>query len=177
MKSVFSKRRARTGQALIETVIALVALLAVFGALIELSRLGRARTEALMEARRLAGQNALADTYASPNPGPRFIYQWNEGGDGRSYSADDVAWTAQSQPIRDSLLAPAHPDELSQRVPGNALSNVQDIDSVVDGFDLVQGWQASERMELLPVVRQLLYSEDHIRITAEAWLTWAREVP
>ena len=168
--------RRMAGQALIETVVALVALLAVFAALVELSRLGRARTEALMQARGEAGRNALADGYTRPNPGPRFISQWSEGGDQRSYSADDVAWLAAGS-IGGTLLAPVHPDELAARVPGNALSNLRDLDPVVDGFDLVQGWEAAPEVELLPVVRRLLYDEDRIRITAEAWLTWAREVP
>lgn len=173
----FQNFRATRGQALIETVIALVALLAVFAALVELARLGRARTEALMQARREAGEHALAPAYSQPNPEARFIYQWGEGGDDRSYSADDTVWTAVSDPVYDALLAPAHPGDLAMRVPGNALSNLQDLDPVVEGFDFVKGWNAASTIELLPVTRRLLYDEEHIRITAEAWLTWAREVP
>ena len=170
-------RTTRSGQALIETVIALVALLAVVAALVELSRLGRLRTEALMEARREAGEQAMSPGYTRPNPDPRFIYQWSEGGDNRSYSADDVAWTASSQPVSDGLLAPAHPGDLATRVPGNRLSELQSLDPVVQGFDLVRGDETSPELELLPVVRRLLYDRDSIRIDAEAWMTWTQEIP
>lgn len=167
----------RSGQALIETVIALVALLAVFAALVQLSRLGRARTVALMEAREEAGRNALSAAYAQPTPTPTFIYDWEKGGDNRSHSADDVSRAALSQTVATGLLAPAHPHDLADRLPGNALSGLQGLDPVVAGFDFVHGRVQSERIELLPVVRRLLYDEEDIRITSDAWLTWAREVP
>lgn len=165
------------GQALIETLLALVALMAIAAALVQLSRLGRARTEALMEARREAGQNALSDTYAQPNPAPTFIYNWDVGGDERSHSADDTARNALSQTVDNGLLAPAHPDDLSARLPGNALSALQGLSPVVNGFDLVHGRVQSDRIELLPVVRHLLYDAEDIRITSDAWLTWTREIP
>ena len=168
---------ATRGQALIETLLALVALMAIAAALVQLSRLGRARTEALMEARREAGQNALSDTYAQPNPAPTFIYNWDVGGDERTHSADDTARNALSQTVDSGLLAPAHPDDLSARLPGNALSALQGLRPVVSGFDLVHGRVQSDRIELLPVVRHLLYDAEEIRITSDAWLTWTREIP
>jgi hypothetical protein len=48
---------------------------------------------------------------------------------------------------------------------------------VVSGFDLVHGRVQSDRIELLPVVRHLLYDAEEIRITSDAWLTWTREIP
>jgi hypothetical protein len=167
----------RSGQALIETDLALVALMAiVFAALVQLSRLGRARTEALMEARREAGQNALSDTYAQPNPAPTFIYNWDVGGDERSHSADDTARNALSQTVDNGLLAPAHPDDLSDACRAMP-SPPAGTRPVVMGFDLVHGREQSDRIELLPVVRRLLYDAEDIRITSDAWLTWTREIP
>ncbi len=165
------------GQALIETVIALVALLAVFAALVQVARLGRARTEAMMEARREAGQNALSAEYAQPMPDPVFIYNWEVGDDGRSYSADDTVRGALSGTVDTDLLAPAHPAALAARRPGNALSNLQGLNPVVTGFDFVHGRAQSERIDLMPVVRHLLYDAENIQITADAWLTWTQEVP
>lgn len=165
------------GQALIETVVALVALLAVFAALIQLSRLGRARTEALADARAEAGQHALYDDYTLPVPAPAFIYNWEVGDDGRSHSADDTAQESLSAAVDTGLLAPLHPEALAARLPGNALSDLQGRRPVVDAFDFVHGQVRSERMELLPVVRRLLYDADDIQITADAWLTWTQEVP
>lgn len=167
----------RSGQALIETIIALVALLAVFAALVQLSRLGRARSEALAAARAEAGRNAMSAAYAQPNPNPTFIYDWDVGGDDRSHSADDTARNALSQTVETGLLAPAHPEDLDRRLPGNVLSGLQGLDPVVMGFDFVHGREQSDRIELLPVVRRLLYDEDDIQITSDAWLTWTREVP
>lgn len=112
-----------------------------------------------------------------PVPAPAFIYNWEVGGDGRSYSADDTAQETLSTAVDTGLLAPVHPAELAARLPGNALSDLQGRRPVVDAFDLVHGQVRSERMELLPVVRRLLYDADDIQITADAWLTWMQEVP
>lgn len=167
----------RAGQALIETVIALVALMAICAALVQLSRLGRARTEALAAARLEAGQQAMRDFYTLPMPAPAFIYNWNVGGDRRSHSADDAPQLALSGTVDTGLLAPAHPDDLAARLPGNALSGLAGRRPVVSGFDFVHGRVTSERITLLPVVRHLLYDAEDVRIIADAWLTWTREVP
>ena len=177
MANYIHRMSGRRGQAMIETVVALVALLAVFGAMVQLALLGRARSEAMAEARQEAGENALATGYAAPSPEPTFIYNWDVGGDDRSHSADDFSRPALSGPAHRGLLDPMHADELAVRMPGNAFSDLRDRDPVVTGFDFVKGEAQSGAITLLPVVRRLLYNADSIRITSEAWLTWTQEVP
>lgn len=161
---------------MIELMVMLVALLAVIAGMLQIAQLSRARSAAMQEARREAGRFALADDYQLELPDPQFLYGWQVGGDGRSHSADDQAVGASAGVIEAGVLGPARPDELAARVPGNAVSDLHDIDPFVRGLDLVHGRELSDDIPLVPVVRSLLYDEESIRITADAWLTWAKGV-
>lgn len=159
---------------MIELMITLVALLAVVAGLLQIARLGRERSAAMQEARRQAGQYALSGTFALDMPGPQFLYDWRTGTDGRSHSADDEPVQAAERVVAEGLLAPARPDALAARVPGNAVSVLHDQSPLVGGFDLVHGRELTDEIPLYPVVRSLLYDAESIRITADAWLTWSR---
>ncbi len=161
---------------MIELMIALVALMAVFAGMLQIARLGQARSAALQDARREAGRFALAETYAVEMPGPQFLYGWQAGGDGRTHSADDQAVQASTRLVETGLLSPARPGDLDARVPGNAVSGLQNISPLVNGLDLVHGREQTDDIPLYPVVRHLLYDAESIRITADAWLTWTRGV-
>jgi hypothetical protein len=165
----------RRGMAIVEMVVGLVGLLAVFAGMLCIVRLGRERSVTLQEARAKAGAFAMADDYISDTPGPDFIYDWSTGNDGRKHSADDEPILGSAEPARRRILAVARPDDLDRRVPGNQLSPLN-RDSFVNSLGLVHGREDSDRVMLPPVVRHLLYDAEYVRIESDAWMVWTKDL-
>jgi len=81
-------RNREKGQAIIELVMSLVAIMAVFLGVIFAFALGKSNVENIIQCRGTADSyagNGVAGEYGSP------IVTWTEGGDGRMFTNDDVA--------------------------------------------------------------------------------------
>lgn len=174
--SAFNTSRSRSGQALVEMVVGLVAILVLVAGLLQLGQLARAHTAALMEARAEAGAFAMSPTFAQQAPAPQYLYDWSAGEDGRTHSRDDRALYALSDDVRDDVLAHAKPGPLGGYVGGNQVSAAYESEALLDSFRLVHGREESEDLPLFPVVRTLLYDAESIRLEADVWLTWARAI-
>lgn len=159
---------------MIEMVVGLVALLAIFAGLIQISRLARARTEAMNEARKKAGEYAVSAVRQSESPDPLFIYENDAGDDGRNFSADDESRPIASALAMNQLMGPLRPDALGARAPNNEITDLYHDSAPVLAFDLVHAREKSETIPLMPVVRHLLYDRENIQVTADAWMTWTR---
>ena len=170
-------RRARQGQAILELVIGLVALMAVTMGLILIGQLGRAHTQAMIDARAEAGDRALASQYVSAAPGPVFLYDWTAGPDDRTHSRDDRPVYAFGEVLRDDLVTHAKPEDLEAALPDNLLSDIRNGASALESFNLVHGHEESDPVPLLPVVRRLFYNAESIEMEADAWLGWGSGIP
>ena len=169
-------RCGKHGQALLELAIMLVAVLVIVAGLIQIGWLSLAHLDAIHEARGLAAQYAMSETYQSMLPSARWIQEWDEGRDRRRYSRDDVAVIGSSHVLRQFVLPVARPDDLRQRLPQNRISRLQYAEQPVEEFEMVRASAESRPVPLLPVVRHLLYRADTIRLESEAVLVWTRGI-
>lgn len=167
----------RSGQAIIEMVVGIVALLLVFAGLVQLGLFSHARTQMMMEAREQAAVYASSDGGVSDSL-PRYIYDWDRGRDERRHSADDepILSAYSAQGTRDRILGPARPDEVGAVLgdPANELTRAYAVDEVLRSFHLVGASERSDRIPVMPVVRKLLMGSgaDSFVVTGEAWLVW-----
>lgn len=166
----------RGGQAIVELVVGLVAILVLVAGLLQLGRLAHAHTQAMMEARAEAGTFAMSQTYATQGPAPQYLYSWSDGPDGREHSRDDKPLYALPTDVRDEVLVHAKPEDLGGAAGDNPVTEAYDSGAVMDSFQLVHGHEESEDIPLYPVVRSLLYNAESIKLEGDVWLTWARSL-
>lgn len=163
----------RSGQAIIEVVVALVVILVLTAGLLQIGSMGISHSRLMGEARREAGQKALLD--ASSFASPRFIGACTVGSDGIPYSRDDgttlgdVAW------LGVGLVDYSHPDELDQRRPDNVISIMSDSAFPEELLGLVDG-ETTTNVVLLPIVRQLIYRRESLTLQGKAWMTWTKGI-
>ena len=179
--SIFGTRHSalgssRAGQALVEMVVGLVAILAIVAGLLQIGLLAHAHTQTLMQARAEAGAFAMSPTFAQQAPAPQYLYDWSAGADGRTHSRDDKPLFALSDDVRDDVLAHAKPPALGNYVGDNPVNEAYESEALLDSFRIVHGREESEDIPLYPVVRTLLYDAESIRLEADVWLTWSRQI-
>lgn len=169
-------RDPRGGQAMLEFVIALVAILVLVAGLLQIGRLTRVQLNALNEARADAARLAMSDVYTRRIPGPQFLRDWDVGPDRARHSRDDIPRPGDPGLVRLMILAHAKPDELAARVPDNPVSGLMNRYPLIDGYALVHGRAEPRTVPLLPVMRHLIYNAEAIDIGADAWLVWTQRL-
>ncbi len=165
--------QASAGQAMIEFVVGLVAILAIAGLLFQLAQFARRHTLAMIEARERAGQAAMDDIYRLTLPGPKYIGDWQEGPDGIRYSADDTPTSANPGIVRDPFVKHVDPARLDAWVGENPIS-LLNTGPVLSNFAFVHGRAEAEPVPVLPVVRHLLYNKEVIDVEFNTWLVWTK---
>lgn len=176
MMTLRTAKRARNGQAMIEFIVGIVAVLALFAGMLQLASLTRAQTDTMVNARRAAAERAMSDPAMLSYPD--YIDSISLGADGSSYSADDepelgdpAAFTAVT--VDPSAEGPAA-WALVDAVPGNRFSALRSSGSIHD-LQLVSG---SDRrtVAVLPGVQHLLYDDDAITVESRVWMPWLRGI-
>lgn len=160
---------------MVELVVGMVALLVIFSALLLVARLGDRHTHAMIEARAEAGQYAMSDIYMLESPGPQFIYDWDEGPDGRRHSADDRPQSADPTLAATVLVNPSKPREIELLVPGNQVSALSS-GSLLSGMHLVHGLERTEELPLSALEQHLIYGAESVRVEANVWLSWTKDL-
>lgn len=168
-----SRRAARQGQALVEFVVGLVAVLALLAGLLQLASLGTAWIEAHAEARTAAARRAILD--AAPGGAvPRYLRDWEPGPDRRRHTRDDVALTGNPVPFQSVVVGAAvsgpHHREILERVPRDRITALYDGPAPASLFGLVSG-TGTRDVPTLPAVRSLLYRADRIALQETVWMT------
>lgn len=189
MKESFVKQHSRTarpgaqrsasesGQAMVELMVGLVALLALFAGLLQLGKLSTAQTDTLFNARREAGTRAMSTIAVSS--AADYIRYWEEGDDERRYSVDDTFTDADGSAFTATVTSRAVRDNsewnIMQRMPDNPIVALRDSPAPVTQFGLLEG-KDSTTVPLLPIVQHLLYDAGSIEIESKVWMPWAREI-
>ena len=162
----------RDGQALIEFIVGLVAILALTAGLLQLTTLANAQRDTLSDARQEAGQHAFLLT--GPLEAPRYIETWSPGPDDRTFSRDDVARETSQLPFQrqvvDRLGSSPADWTVMDTIPDNPMADLRTTPEPVDAFGLVVG-SAHRNVTLLPAVRHLLFSADAIDVESKVWMT------
>ena len=173
--------RCCAGQAIVEFVVGLVAVLVLVSAILQIGVLGREHTGAMADARALAGQYAMSPVYTEPTPGPYYIQDWREAADNVAYSRDDQPTAITADGVSSGLVAHARPADLAAWVPGNAVSAMQEPSAVLPGFWLVHGVSPTRTVRIdstnsIPAFRHLLYASDSIQLHGDVWMTWTKGI-
>jgi hypothetical protein len=160
------------GQAVVEFVIGIVAVLALTGFLVQWTQLTRAHRDTMTEARRQAGRLALSGILVPANPD--YIRSWYPGEDASTYSRDDYHRAGHQGEFRGVFTAPIAPSSPEATVMGRVAHNpVRDLANAgtpVNVFGLFSR-RAADDVPLLPVVRHLLYRDESIFLESEVWMT------
>ncbi len=167
----------KQGQAMIELTVALVAILTIMSGLLLIVSVGTAHTEAMMEARREAGANAMMDI--APIESPDFIFDWQAGNDGKKLTADDTSMQDNTQPFNDNIVnrAVGNNDEwpLFSGMNNNPINQLRNNSTPATLFGLVKG-EEHISIPLLPVIQKLIFNSDNLEIDSEVWLTHTKGI-
>ena len=169
--------KGRAGQAMVELLVGLIAVLVVSAGLLQLTSLCTAQTEAIVEARRSVGLRSISDVPIAASP--QYIRFWREGADGYRYSADDTTTRADPQAFQTMFVQRAVRDPADwtvvDAIPGNPLTSLRGNPMPVTQFGLL-GEREDRTIPVIPIVQRLLYDANTIEIRCESWMTWTREI-
>ena len=155
-----------------EFMVGLVAVLAIFAALIQITSLSLAHIETLIEARREAGERAVLSIRLYDTP--ETIRDWETGPDERRYSRDDT-WLGGnaygfSAVIVDKAVERPSDWSLVEEAPRDPLTALRSAGNPAAHFGLVRG-RAARTVPLMGAVRNLLYDADSIDVESDVWMT------
>jgi hypothetical protein len=165
----------RSGQAAIELIVGLVAMLVLFAGLLQVSSLIKTHTDTMVQARTQAGEQAMLESPLLPVP--RYIRDWVPGQDGQRHTPDDRWTPANADAFADTLVEQAVAEDMDWGLwqERDAKPNpVADMRSTVNQsahFGLLRG-HASSVTNLLPAIRHLVYNADTVEVSTEVWMTW-----
>ena len=167
-------RGTRSGAAIIEMVVCLLALIVIIGALLQVTSLGKTQTITLLNARRAAAEQALTSVQNEITLNATLIRDWNDGADKKPYTADDTSTPGDATAFSDKIVEKTSPDgngwmTLGQ-APNDAVISLRGSAAAVSQFGLVEG-SDSATVKMLPIVQKLIYAADHIDIKCEVWMT------
>ena len=166
-----TRRYTRSGQAIAELAVGLIALLVVFMGMLQIQRLAHNHTQTLMAARAQAGQDALNSPYIQRNNGPSWIANWSAGADNIPYTQDDTIQAGSPAATMAGIVARANPAALQTLVPDNALSAAASSSTLMNEFCLTHG-QSTTNADIFPLIQAWVYRTDSIQLQGNAWLTW-----
>mgnify|MGYP001587526695 CR=1 FL=1 len=164
---------AQSGQAMVEFVVAIVAIIVLAAGLLQFAHLSAAHTVTAYEARREAGAYALMAT--APFSSPDYILDRTVGADGAAYSRDDGHIGALPGIFSAQVVDFADPAALGSRLPGNAISGLYGDPFPHLEFGMTHG-SATKHVPLLPVIRSLVYKAPEIELESEVWMIWTHGI-
>lgn len=164
-------RSHRSGQAIVELMVALVVMLVLVAGILQIGSMGVSQSKLMSEARREAGQKALLDVASFS--APEFIGACTPGPDGIAFSRDDDTTPGDTALLQLGIARYAHPDDLNLRRPDNTVSTIarsafpQEVMGLVDG-------EATTNFPLFPVMRRLIYDRESVALAGKVWMTWTK---
>ena len=156
----------KDGQAIMEFLIALVALIILFAAVVQIAIYDSVHTNAMSKARSQAGASSLNPVIGDKQP--NYISRWTEGPDKVNYSVDDGMVKGQINDFKQGILSNASPDTLRVKVGRNAISSLQDDPNRLLS-DFARGHD-TETMDVMPILQYALGAPEEIAITCEVWM-------
>ena len=166
---------------MVELMVGLVALLALFAGLLQVATLTRAHTDTMINARREAAEMATLDLSSDMDilSSPDYVGDWLPGPDGRHHSRDDTTTSGNAAGLHSEILSHATATmdewEFIDDVPANRISRLHSAPGAIAFFGLVRGYDSQE-VVLDSAVRQLLYQADVIDVECEVWMTWTKGI-
>lgn len=163
------QKYAKSGQAMVEFCIGLIAMLTVIAGIFQLGRMGIARTDARVEATGTASALSMTDSSGSYRLIRTYIRQNNEGADTRSYSVDDVRILGNPNEVYDQLVMPNQPNLLRGYAPTNTLANIQNAVDLMGETGLVRSTASENNIPVMPIIRRLFFDQNTVDIDVTVW--------
>jgi hypothetical protein len=162
---------------MIEFIVGLIAVVALFAAMLQIASLTRAQTEATVDARREAAERAMNPLGAIG--APDYVIDILAGDDESPYSVDDertVGDVSRFTAVTVQRSAPtADAWDLIDAVPDNQFSAMHSPGVPMLEFQMVRG-AASRTVPVMGTVRHLIYDAETIEIDSEVWMPWLRGI-
>ena len=170
-------QRSRSAQAMIEVIVGLVAMVVLIAGLIQIVKLTRAQTDAMIDAREMVAVMAFEDEPLSAFPG--YIKDVGVGPDGRRFSSDDTTTGANAEDfdetITGQLVSQDNEWDTLDELPSSAFTSLHGAPTPSTEFGLLRG-RGSRSILTDPALRHLIYNADEIEIECEVWMTWTRGI-
>jgi len=164
--------RREGGQAIVEFIVGLVAVLVLFAGLLQVASLTKTHTDTMVSARRLAAEQAMMDVDAPTSPD--YIAAWRIGADRKAYTRDDTFSPGDAGGFEDRIVDRAAQDlggwGIVDGITGNRVSDLHGSAAPGSLFGLVEG-QDRRSVDLLPAVRDLIYAAPSIDVRCDVWMT------
>lgn len=163
----------RSGQAMTELMIGMIAILALVAAAMQIVTITKRHTDTMVEARRIAGLRAMQGVGVSFSPD--YIADWQEGLDQKRYTRDDSPILDSPQQFDANIVARASDTSAGWNILNNTTHD--DIPDLLGApnpavnFGLVEGYD-QDTIQLLPAFRRLIYSANTIDVESRVWMTW-----
>ena len=165
------------GQAIVEFIVGLVAVLALLAGLIQVASLTATHTDTMIQARRLAGEESQRQLGLGEDlvTDPDYIRDWREGPDNKKHTRDDESTAADPDRLDETILSRSVPDdsgwEIMSRTPHNRIRRLHSLENPVTLFGLVHGHDAKP-VTLIPAARHLFYDAETVNVECDVWMTW-----
>lgn len=167
----------RSGQAMIEFVVGLIAVMVLFAGLIQIASLTKVDTDVMVSARREAAERAMSDPTMLSTAD--FIDDVLEGDDDARYSADDDHTTTSPDDFLAYIVDPSASSEaewdIIDDVPDNNFTLIRSSAAPAYELGMVHG-DASDTVPLISAVQKLIYDDDAIDIESTVWMPWLRGI-
>jgi len=165
------------GQALIEVCVCLIGIVVILLAMVELTNLSMIQTRTMTEARANVARVMQDEIVLFPTAD--FLQTWEEGADGKRYTADDVPVTASVSSFYGTIVNKSVSDASDWNVFAGNPNHIVDLHNtpgiVSPFFGLLKG-DASETTNLLPGFQRFIYGAETITIESEVWMTWTKGI-
>ena len=167
-----------SGQAMVEMLVGIVALLVLIAGLLQVVTLSSTQTATMVEARHLAGIASIDGVDSTFTPD--YIKDWQAGPDGKRYTTDDVFTPGDTSMFEGTIIGKASPPDNTgwttiDSVPNNMLSVIHNSGMPQDELGLVKGTDSSN-VVVVPIIQTLVYGADSITINSDVRMTSTTEI-
>lgn len=157
---------------MVEFVVGIIAVLILFAGLMQIASLTKTHTDTMVEARRLAAEQAVIDMDTlSPS---EYILQWRNGADGKPYTRDDEYGNADPGAFGERMVerasATAAGWDVIDLAPNDDISYLHNNPDPSSSFGLVKG-SAHGTVDLLPAFQKFIYAAPRIDVGCDVWMT------
>jgi hypothetical protein len=166
----------QSGQAMIEVLVGIVALIVLIAGLLQVASLSSGQTGTMVTARKKAGDNAMNGGEVASVPD--YIKDWQVSSDKKHYTADDTFSPADANQFEGTIIEHAAIDSSGWTIyidsippDHNMFTTIHKSGTPQYDLGLVEGHD-STNVYLLPVIQDLVYGADSITIDSKVWMTW-----
>jgi hypothetical protein len=157
---------------MIEVLVGIVALIVLIAGLLQVASLSAGQTGTMVTARKKAGDNAMNGGQVASVPD--YIKDWQVSSDKKHYTADDTFSPADANQFEGTIIEHAAVDSsgwtIIDSVPHNRFTIIHKSGTPQYDLGLVEGHD-STNVYLLPVIQELVYRADSIKIDSKVWMT------